>query len=100
MKASEIKSPWARFGLIVLSLMWTATAWFILIQGGFHKTYKYTRDTTFVDGASAVFMAYLFLCLAVISLCIVLASFGSKRIAYVAIVMGMLVPPMVFLLSQ
>lgn len=100
MKASEIKSPWARFGLIILSLMWTATAWFIFIQGGFHKTYKYTRDTTFVDGASSVFMAYLFLCLAVISFCIVLQSIQAKRIAYVAGILLMLVPPVIFLLLQ
>lgn len=100
MKASEIKSPWARFAFIVLSLMWTATAWFILIQGGFHKTYKYTRNTTFVDGTSSVFMACIFLCLAMISLCIVLKSTGAKRSAYIAVVTGILLPPVVFLLLQ
>ena len=100
MKASEIKSPWARFGFVVLSLMWAAMAWFIFILGGFHKTYRYTQDTTFVDGASAVFMAYLFLGLAVIALCIVLQSIGAKRIAYVAVLLVLLLPPSVFLLLK
>ena len=100
MKASEIKSPWARLGFVVLSLMWTATAWFIFILGGFHKTYKYTRETTFVDGAGSLLMAYLFLGLAVIALCIFLQSIGAKRIAYVAVAMVLLLSPCIFLLPK
>ena len=100
MKASEIKSPWARLGFVVLSLVWTATAWFIFILGGFHKTHKFTRDTTFVDGASSMFMAFLFLGLAAIALFIFLQSIEAKRSAYIAVVMVLLLPPCVFLLLK
>lgn len=83
----QITSPWARLAFVLLSLMWLGAGWFILLQGGFHKTVKYSRETTFVDGGSAIAMAWIFLALAAISAAVVLQSGKASRVAY-GIVLG------------
>lgn len=98
MKASNIRSIWARLAFVALSVFWVAAGWFVLLQGGFHKTYKYSKETTFVDGAGAVFMAYVFLLLATIAASVVLQSLGARRWAFVMLVIVFLVPPCLFLL--
>ena len=98
MNPSNIRAPWARFAFFALSVFWAAAGWFVLLQGGFHKTYQYSRETTFVDGAGAVFMAYLFLLLATIAAGVLLQSIGARRSAFVALVLVVLVPPCLFLL--
>lgn len=97
MKRSNIRSPWARLAFLALSVFWAAAAWLILLQGGFHKTVKYSRNTTFVGGAGGVFMAGVFLLLAGIAAGIFLQSIGARRSAFVALVLLVLVPPVLFL---
>jgi hypothetical protein len=99
MQPSNIRSPWARFAFLALSAFWAAAAWFVLLQGGFHKTSKYSRDTSFVGGAGGVFMAAVFLLLAGIAAGIFLQSIGARRSAFVALVLLVLVPPSIFLLQ-
>ncbi len=99
MNAANIRSPWARFAFFALSVFWAVAGWFVLLQGGFHKTYKYTRDSTFVTGASAVFMAFIFLLLASIAAGILLQSLGTRRSMLLAGVLVILVPPCLFLLG-
>jgi hypothetical protein len=100
MNASNIRSPWARFAFFGLSVFWAAAGWFVLLQGGFHKTYKYTGDTTFVTGASAVFMAGVLLLLASIAAGILLQSLGARRLTLLAWVLVILVPPCLFLMRD
>lgn len=96
--ASNIRSIWARFAFIALSAFWAAAGWFVLLQGGFHKTYKYTKETTYVDGAGAIFMACIFLLLAALAAGVFLQSIGARRWAFAALILVVLVPPCVFLL--
>ena len=98
MNASDIRSPWARVALFALSVFWAAAGWFVVLQGGFHKTYKHSRETTFVDGSGGVFMAGLFLLLATIAGAILLQSIGARRWAFMAMILVVLVPPCLFLL--
>lgn len=98
MNPSDIRAPWARFAFFALSVFWAAAGWFVLLQGGFHKTYKYSRETTFVDGAGAVLMACLFLLLATIAGGVLLQSLGARRWAFVVLVLVVLAPPCLFLL--
>ena len=77
-----IRSPVARIIFAILSVCWAGAAWFVLIEGGFHQTHKYSRETTFVGGAGGVFMACLFLLLATVAAWIVLQSLGVRRSTY------------------
>lgn len=97
MNTHIIRSPWARIAFAVLSLAWAAAAWFVLIQGGFHQTHKYSRETTFVGGAGGVFMAYLFLLLATVAAWVVLQSLGARRSAYLIPALLYLAPPVLLL---
>ena len=96
--ASNIRSIWARLAFVALSAFWAAAGWFILLQGGFHKTYKFSKETTFVDGAGAVFMACVLLLLAFIAASVVLQSLGARRRAFVVLAIVFWVPPYLFLL--
>jgi hypothetical protein len=98
MKPSSIRSPWARFAFLALGAFWAAAGWFVLLQGGFHKTFKHSRETIFVGGAGGVFMAFVFLLLAAIAAGIFLQSIGARRSAFAALLMLVLVPPCLFLL--
>ncbi|MGZ8256541.1 MAG: hypothetical protein ACXW1C_01860 [Gallionella sp.] len=93
MSQSTIQSNWARFAFIVLAMLWATAGWFILWNGGFYTTQKHTHVTSLVDGWGAVFMGYLFLLLAAVTLAVVLQSFAVRRNAYVALVVLMFVPP-------
>ena len=99
MNASDIRSPWARFAFFALSVCWAAAGWFVLLQGGFHKTYKYSRETTFVNGSGGMFMAGLFLLLAAIAAAVLLQSIGARRWAFLAVILVILVPPCLLLLQ-
>lgn len=94
-----IHSTLARIACTALSLFWGAAGWFVLLQGGFHKTYRFSKETTFVGGASGVLMAYLFLLLATIAAFVVLQSIRARRIAFVLLALMVLAPPIVFLLQ-
>ena len=96
---SNIQSPWARLAFFLLSVFWTAAGWMVLLQGGFHKTYKYSMETTFVGGAGGVLMAGLFLLLAAISAAIFLQSMAAHRLAFVVLGLALFVPPGLFLLG-
>lgn len=97
MKTQTVRSPWAPIALSLLSLGWAAAGWFVLAQGGFHRTQKYSTSTTFVGGAGGVFMAYAFLVLATVAAWVVLQSLGARRSAYFVPALLYLVPPLFLL---
>lgn len=94
-----IHSTLARLAFTALSLFWGAAGWFVLLQGGFHKTYRFSKETTFVGGASGVLMAYLFLLLATVAAFVVLQSIRARRFVFVLLAFMVLAPPIVFLLQ-
>ena len=97
MNTQTIRSLWARIAFLLLSIGWAAAAWFVLLQGGFHRTQKYSTETTFVGGVGGVFKAYVFLLLATVAAWVVLQSLSARRSAYFIPASIYLLPP-VFLL--
>ena len=98
MNTQTVRSPWARIAFVILSIGWAAAAWFVLLQGGFHRTQKYSTETTFVGGAGGVFMAYVFLLLATVAAWVVLQSLSARRSAYFIPASIYLLPPVLLLL--
>ena len=94
---SSIRSPWARLAFFLLSVFWAAAGWMVLLQGGFHSTRKYSRETTFVDGPGGVFMACVFLMLATIAAAVLMRSLGQRWSALVVPALIFLLPPCIFL---
>ena len=99
MPATQFRSPFARVAFAVLSAFWGAAAWFVLLQGGFHSSHKYSKETTFVGGGDGLLMAFIFFLLAAIAASVVLQSFNVHKLAYVAIALIFLLPPVCFVLG-
>ena len=99
LKASDIRSPWVRLAFLLLSALWAGGAWLILLEGGFYRTVKYSRESTFVGGAGGVFLALTFLVLAAAAGCILLRSFQAPRLTIVALILVIFGPPVWFLLQ-
>ena len=85
---------------MVLSIGWAVAAWFVLLQGGFHRTQKYSTETTFVSGAGGIFMACVFLFLATVAAWVVLQSLSARRSAYFIPALIYLLPPILLLLKS
>ena len=100
MSNAPIKSNSARFAFIVFAILWATTGWFVLWYGGFYTSHKYSHVTTFVDGLGAIFMAYVLLLLATVSLAVVLQSFAVRHNSYIALVALMFIPPSWFLICN
>jgi len=97
--SQTIRSPVARIIFAILSVCWAGAGWFVLIEGGFHQTHKYSRETTFVGGPGGIFMAYLFLLLATVAAWIVLQGLGMRRSAYAIPALLYLGPPLLLLIQ-
>jgi hypothetical protein len=97
--SQAIRSPVARIIFPILSLCWAGAAWFVLIEGGFHQTHKYSRETTFVGGPGGILMAYLFLLLATVAAWIVLQGLGVRRSAYAIPALLYLALPLLLLIQ-
>ena len=98
MNTQTIRSPWARIAFFLLSIGWGAAAWFVLLQGGFHRTQKFSTETTFVAGLGGVFIAYVFLFLATVAAWVVLQSLSARRFAYLIPASIYLLPPVLLLI--
>lgn len=77
---SNLRSPWARLAFGVLSVFWLGAAWLVLLNGGFHKTVKYSTETTFVGGLGGGFMALLFLVLSFIAGLVASRGLAGERL--------------------
>lgn len=96
-----IRSIWAKAAFMMLGIFWASVGWFILVQGGFTTTQKYSHQTTYVDGAGAIFVAFVFLILANVSIAIVFQNAASKRPSIFFILSAaLLMPPVIFLLQK
>lgn len=78
----EVHSVWGKLALFLCSIMWTATGWWIIISGGFTKSYKLSNATTYVDGNPAVLMAYLFFVLGSVGAIAAVQSWKPNRTVY------------------
>ena len=73
--------------------------WLILLSGGFHHMpSRFSRETTFVGGAPALFMAAIFFTLAFIALAALLQAINSSRYWYFLLGGILMVPPLLFCL--
>ena len=94
------RSLWVKAVFVALALMWGATGWVILLQGGFTKGYKHSRHTLFVDGWAGAAMALVLLLLAAIALAVVLQSVRARPWCHALSVTLILGVPLVYLMGR
>jgi hypothetical protein len=78
--------------------VWLCAGWYILLTGGFYSNPRYSERITYVDGAGAVFMAFVLLSLAAISSVVILERLNVRRLASYALSAGILGLPVAYLL--
>lgn len=97
---TSLRSPWARLAFGVLSVFWLGAAWLVLLDGGFHKSVKYSTETTFVGGLGGGFMAVLFLVLSFIAGLVASRGLAGERLWCGVLVASIVVPVGVWTLSR
>lgn len=96
----SIKSLWGKAALSLCAIMWAATGWWIVITGGFTKSFRHSPHTIYVDGPPALAMAYLFFLLATTAVWSAVQSWKPKRFIYGAISVAIMGAPTVYLIFQ
>jgi hypothetical protein len=100
MKKFTFWSALAHVALSIMSLIWAIYAWNVLWEGGFTKSFRHSKETTYVDGFGAVFIAFIFFSLAAISLCIVFKRVDAPRFLSVATASVLLGIPIMYLIVR
>lgn len=90
------RSVWAKAVFVGLALMWGATGWVILLQGGFTKGFKHSSHTIDVSGWAATLMALIFLLLSAIAAAVVLQSLRSRLWCHALSVAAILGVPLLY----
>lgn len=96
----SIQSAWGKLAIFLCSMMWTATGWWIILSGGFTKSFKLSSATTYVDGTPAVVMAYLFFVLGTIGVWVAVQSWNPKRDVYGTIATLIVGAPTLYLIFR
>lgn len=94
------RDKWSVLGYSALGVMcsvWLCAGWYILLTGGFYSNPRYSERITYVDGAGAVVMAFVFLCLAAIGSGVILERLEVPRWASYALSSAILGMPVVYL---
>jgi hypothetical protein len=92
---------WSAIGYSALGIMcgvWLCAGWYILLVGRFYSEPRYSQRVTYVDGAGAVCMAFLFLNLAAISSVVILERLNVRGVAGYALSAAILGLPVAYLL--
>lgn len=97
---SNLRSAWARLAFGLLSAFWLGAAWLVLLQGGFHRTVKYSTETTFVGGLGGGLMAALFLVLSFIAGLVAVGGLAAERRAGLLLFAVVFLPVGVFALTR
>ena len=100
MAAQMIRSPWARLAFCGLAVIWSVAGWLILIDGGFTKSVRHSKETIRVDGAAGVSMALIFFLLSAIAIAVVLRSLAVRDRWVVATATLVVAAPAVYLLAR
>lgn len=101
MKPSPPLSRAAAASVAVLGALGYLGGWLILLSGGFHHAHdRYTRQTTFVSGAPALFMAALSFTLAAIGMAALLQLRKSTLPGHLAGCCAVLLPPLLYLMTH
>lgn len=100
MHARMIRSPWARLAFCGLAVMWSVAGWLILIDGGFTKTVRHGTETTRVDGAPGIALAYIFIVLSAIAVAVVLRSLQVRERWIAATAALVVAAPAAYLLAR
>lgn len=82
MHAQTIKSRWGRFLIAICSVAWCITGWWIIVSGGFTKSYRLSTTTTYVDGTPAMVMGFLFFFLSVMGAWVAVQSWNPSWLMY------------------
>lgn len=87
----------ARLAVAALGALGYLGGWLILYLGGFHHApHRYSRETTFVDGAPAAVMALIFFALAIVGAVALVQARGGGRRAYGLACAAVVLPPLLF----
>ena len=98
--ANVLKSSWGKIALSLCAVMWTATGWWILVSGGFTRSYRLSKATTYVDGLPAVLMAMLFFTLATVTAWVILESLKPQKGIYALFALVMIGLPGLYLVLK
>lgn len=89
----------AQIAVAALGALGYLGGWLILYLGGFHHApHRYSRETTFVDGAPATMMALIFFALAMVGAGALVQARGGGRRAYGLACAAVVLPPLAFLM--
>ena len=91
MKPESIKSPLAKIAFALLSVMWTATGWYLVLTKTFSTTPPRSKSTTIVAGYEAQFMGLILVALGLIAMTILLRSLSLSRAVEFALLFAVLV---------
>ena len=86
----------ARLAVGALAVLGLAGGWLILLGGGFHHGQRYSRETTFVDGAPAMLMAALCFALAATAVAAFVRSLTPRAGWLLAALAMVLLPPLLW----
>jgi hypothetical protein len=91
----------AQIAVAALGALGYLGGWLILYLGGFHHApHRYSRETTFVDGAPATMMALIFFALAMVGAVALVQARGGGRRAYGLACAAVVLPPLAFLMLR
>lgn len=91
----------AQLAIAALGLCGLAGGWLIVAGRGFHHApHRYTRATTFVDGAPAALMAAIMFVLAALCAAALLQHWRAARWAQVLCGAAVLLPPLAVFLAR
>ena len=97
MKSAPNLSTGALIAIAALCILGLLGGWLILLYGGFHhQLSRFSKETTFVVGVPALFMAAISFTLSVVALAALLQAMNSSRSWYFLLCGGVVVPPLVF----
>jgi hypothetical protein len=82
-----------------MCFIWLTTGWYIIVNGGFYSTARYTRVVTYADGFASVLMAFVFFGLAATGVAIILKRLNLRKSFAVMTAIAILCPPVACLIA-
>ena len=90
----------ARIAIAALALLGLIGGWMIVITGGFHHGYRYSKETIFINGGLALVMAAIMFLMATVAFASLLQAERVKAGWYFVLGMATLGLPVLFLVLK